>query len=494
MNRRGLISVAAVLAGIFFQWHGLHAQRLTLDEAIGVARMQSVEALAARSSFVSSYWAWRSWKASRLPSLNLYGNLASFDRSLRQLQNFETGELVYTSNYNMQNSLGLSIRQNIGFTGGTLSLYSDLTRIDEFGQSRSNTWYSQPVTVSYSQPLFAYNSFKWARKISPKEYEKARRVYVESMEEVTIKAVDCYFALLVARNDLDLARKNFGNTTRLLGIARERMKIGSTMRDEYLQLELRMLNDSISINENSVKVREAQMALNSLLGFDDRSEVEPVQDEYLPDIAMDYDMVLAKALENSSFSLDNEISLLTAESDIAQARAARGYSVEINARFGLSNSDSGFRETYRNLVDQEVVGLTFSIPVFDWGMGRGRVKEAEAAADVVRAKVAQAENDFRRSVFTAVGQFNNQRQQCNASRRASEIAEERYGLMIEKFRNGTADVTDLNTARAEYDSAAQKYITDIKNFWNYYYTLRKLTLYDFISGQDLDVPEEEMVR
>ena len=123
-----------------------------------------------------------------------------------------------------------------------------------------------------------------------------------------------------------------------------------------------------------------------------------------------------------------------------------------------------------------------------------RQKEAEAAADVVRAQVAQAENDFRRSVFTAVGQFNNQRQQCNASRRASEIAEERYGLMIEKFRNGTADVTDLNTARAEYDSAAQKYITDIKNFWNYYYTLRKLTLYDFISGQDLDVPEEEMVR
>ena len=66
--------------------------------------------------------------------------------------------------------------------------------------------------------------------------------------------------------------------------------------------------------------------------------------------------------------------------------------------------------------------------------------------------------------------------------------------MIDKFRNGTADVTDLNTARSEYDSAAQKYITDIKNFWNYYYTLRKLTLFDFLSGQDLDVPEEEMVK
>ena len=74
--------------------------RMTLDEAIEVARSQSVAALEAKASFVSSYWAWRSYKASRLPSLNLYGNLASFDRSLRQLQNFETGELVYTSNYN----------------------------------------------------------------------------------------------------------------------------------------------------------------------------------------------------------------------------------------------------------------------------------------------------------------------------------------------------------------------------------------------------------
>ena len=488
------LTIITISFGILLSGSAALAQQLTLEEAIGVARMQSVEALAARSAFVSSYWAWRSWKASRLPSLNLYGNLASFDRSLRQLQNYETGELVYTDNYNMQNSIGLSIRQNVGFTGGTLSLYSDLTRIDEFGQERSNTWYTQPITLSYNQPLFAYNEFRWAKQISPKEYEKARRVYVEAMEEVTVKAVDSYFALLVAQKDHELARKNFANTSLLLGIAGERLRIGSTTRDEYLQLELRMLNDSISVNETAVQVREAHMALNSLLGYDAQTEVEPVLEEGLPAIEMDYDLVMEKALANSSFSLGNEIDLLTAESEIARAKAARGYSVEINARFGLSNSATGLRETYRNLVDQEVVGLTFSIPIFDWGMGRGRVKEAEAAAEVVRAQVTQAENDFRRSVFTAVGQFNSQREQCGASRRASRIAEERYGLMTERFRNGTADVTDLNTARTEYDSAAQKYITDLKNYWNYYYTLRKLTLYDFLTGQDLDVPEEEMAR
>jgi len=140
------------------------------------------------------------------------------------------------------------------------------------------------------------------------------------------------------------------------------------------------------------------------------------------------------------------------------------------------------------------VGLTFSIPIFDWGEGKGKVKRAEAAAEVVKAQVMQAENDKRISLFTAVGQFNNQRQQCSVSRRALSIAKERYGIVMEKFRMGKASVTDLNTSRNESDQALRTYINDISNFWNYYYTLRKLTLYDFVLGRDLDVSFDELVK
>lgn len=82
-----------------------------------------------------------------------------------------------------------------------------------------------------------------------------------------------------------------------------------------------------------------------------------------------------------------------------------------------------------------------------------------------------------------MGQFNNQSQICRVSERAQGIAAERYALIMEKFRNGSATVTDLNTARSESDNAIEKYITDLSNYWNYYYTLRKYTLYDFIEGK-----------
>lgn len=467
---------------------------MTLSKAIQYARERSVTALSAKSEFISSYWAYRAYKASRLPSINLYGNLLSFDRSLTQLQNYETGEIVYANTFNMQNRLGISIDQNITFTGGTLSLYSDISRIDQFGEDKGHMYYAQPVSLSYTQPLFAYNTFKWEKKIAPKEYEMAQRVYIETMEQVNLYAVEYFFNLLLAEKNYEIAVMNHSDTEKMLAIARSRMELGSVTRDEYLQLELRLLNDSISVNEMSMALKEAQMQLNSLLGFDEAYEIDPVLDDYIPGIVMDYGMVLDRALNNSSFRLRHEIDMLQADQNIAKAKADRSGTVSLNANFGLSNTDRTFKNVYLGLLDQEIVGLSFSFPIFDWGMGKGRVKEAEAAAEVVRAQAAQEENDYRRSVFTAVTQFNNQRGQCGVSQRASKVAAERYGLVMDRFRSGSVSVTDLNTARSENDEAYRKYIEDISNYWEFYYKLRQLTLYDFVLMKEIEVDFFEMLE
>ena len=469
-------------------------EQMSLDEAIYTARMQSVEALQARQSFVSTYWAYRSYKASRLPSVYMVGRLMNYDRSLTLLQDPEDGTLNYVSSNNLQNSLGLQINQNITFTGGTLQVESDLTRVDQFGNSRGWMWYSRPVTVTYYQPLFTYNQFKWDKKIEPKAYEKGKRDYLESMESITINVVYAYHNLLLAKMNNETNRSNFVNSGNMLRIAKERLELGSVTKAEYLQLELRMLNDSIAINESDVQVREAQMMLSSLLGYDESFEISPIAQSELPDIRMDYDLVMQKAYENSSFTLENELSLLNADSNVALAKASRGFSFALNARFGMSQTGPEFPAAYKDLLDQEVVGISFSIPLFDWGLGKGKVQKAKAAQEVVKAQVQQSENDYRRQMFTAVSQFNNQRQQCLVSHRAMLIAAERYDLTMHRFREGNASVTDLNMAQTENDSAQRQYISDLCNFWIYYYTLRKYTLFDFINNCDLEIDVTEMIN
>lgn len=467
---------------------------MRLEDAISIARSQSVEAMSAKQSFISAYWSFRAYRASRLPSLVLYGNLANFDRSLTLLQNYQTGDMVYANTYNMQNSLGLAFNQNITFTGGTLSLYSDLSRIDQFGANRSLTWYAQPVTVSYNQPLFAYNQFKWDKLIEPKEYERSRRAYMEAMEEVGIDAVEAFFSLLLAKVDHETAESNFENSRTMYSVASERLKIGSISKDECLQMEMRMLSDSIQINETSIKLREAQMALNSLLGYDEKTEVSPSLDISLPDLALNYDMVLNKVMENSSFNLENDIAVMQAKSDIARAKANRGVSMTAHARFGLSNTAGSFEKVYSDPLNQEVVGLGFSIPLFDWGLGKGRVQKAVAARAVTEARVLQKENDFRRQIFSKVAEFNSQRGQCLVSARAAEIAQERYVLVLGRFREGAVSVTELINSQTEKDGAVSRNISDLGKYWKSYYELRKLALYDFIADCDLAVDTDELIQ
>lgn len=129
-----------------FAGYLLHAQQMTMSEAITEARNGSVQALEAKQSFISTYWAWRAFQASRLPSLYLYGNVGNFNRSLSLFQSHDDGSMRYVSSYNMQNGIGLQAHQNITFTGGTLYVYTDLNRIDQFGTGAKVTWHSQPVT------------------------------------------------------------------------------------------------------------------------------------------------------------------------------------------------------------------------------------------------------------------------------------------------------------------------------------------------------------
>ena len=146
----------------------LSAQQVTLNDAIRIAQENSLDAKSARFSFQASYWNYRSFRAELLPSLNLGGNLGNYNRSLVEARNYEDGHLAYVSNNTLSNSLTLSLDQEIVATGGRVSLMSYLHRLDQFTYN-DHTYNSQPLRISYTQPLRAYNALKWQKKTAPLE-------------------------------------------------------------------------------------------------------------------------------------------------------------------------------------------------------------------------------------------------------------------------------------------------------------------------------------
>ncbi len=473
----------------------LQAQiRLTMQDVVALAQDNSIAAMSNRNMFASAYWSHRSYKAELLPSLNLSASLANFNRSLVALQDYNTGAISYRANYTMNNDATLYFSQNIPWTGGTVSLSTSLNRLDQYSPERLTTYYAQPVYLSYAQSLWGYNRFKWSRKTAPKEYEAAKREYIERMEQVCQTAVMYFWNYASEMENYERALKSFDESKRLFEAARTRFGMGTITRDQLMQVEVSMLNDSLSLSTRAVSLRSALNRLCSYIGCQEDTQLELDIEYDIPDITLSYDDVLDRALSNSSFSLNQELQYIQAEQSVAQAKANRGIQASVNARFGLSGSANRIGDTFVSLQDQEVFGVSLSVPILDWGLARGRVRMAEAQAETTRNQLEQSMTDYRQDLETQVLQFNNQHGQCEISRHAADLAQENYDLALQNFGSGSMTMTQLDQLKEKRDNALSTYMSNVAAYWNQYFGIRRTTLYDYLTGTDISAEFDELIN
>lgn len=467
---------------------------LNMQQVIALAQENSIASMSNRNTFVSRYWSYRSYKAEMLPSLNLSADLVQFDRSLVALQDAQSGAIYYRNNYNMNNSARLYVSQNVPWTGGTLSLTTSMRRLDQYSPNRSTTYVASPVNLSYTQSLWGYNRFKWSRKTEPKNYELAKRQYIENMESVCQTAVAYFWNYVRDKEDYERAVKTFEDSKRLFEAGQTRFAMGTITRDNLMQIESSMLMDSLSVNTKKVTLRTTLNRLCSYIGYNEDTELNLIIDYNIPDITLDYEDVLERALNNTSFSLNQEISYIQTESSIAQAKANRGLSASIHANFGLSGSGDELNRTFVQLQESEQIGISLSIPLVDWGLARGRVRMAEAQALTTRNSLEQAMIDKRQNLLTQVMQFNNQRSQCEISARAAQLAEESYQLALQNFGSGSMTMTQLDQLKDKRDNALSTYVGNVQSFWSFYFQIRQTTLYDYATGTDISAEFDKLIK
>lgn len=488
-----IISLCLVASGVCGA-QVISPRTLNMQQVVELAQENSITAMSNRNTFASRYWSYRSYKAELLPSLNVSANIANFNLSLVALQDYNTGAISYRPNYNLSNDARLYLSQNIPWTGGTVSLSTSLQRLDQYSPARLTTYYAQPIYLSYAQSLWGYNRFKWSRKTEPKSYELAKRQYIESMEQVSQTAVSYFWNYVSTKEDYERAVKSFEDSKRLFEVGQTRFAMGTITRDQLMQIEVTMLNDSLSLNTRKVNLRTSLNRLCSYIGYTEDTELNLIIDYNIPDITLEYDDVLERALENSSFSLSQEISYIQTESSVAQAKANRGISASIRATLGMSGSADRFEDTFVQLQEQEQVGISLSVPLIDWGLARGRVRMAQAQALTTRNSLEQAMIDKRQNLLTQVMQFNNQRSQCEIAARAAQLADDSYQLALQNFGSGSMTMTQLDQLKQKRDNALSSYVSNVASFWNYYFQIRQATLYDYVSGTDISAEFDKLIK
>jgi len=424
--------------------------------------------------------------------VNFTGTLPSYNNSYGKYQQSD-GSYTYVQNNWLGLNGAISVDQNIALTGGRISLNSSLDYTRQLGRGAYNEYMSIPIGITLVQPVFGVNNQRWRRRIDPLRYREAQAAYLERTEEVTLTAIGHFFSLLNADENLTIALQNQQNAGKLHEIAVAKRKIGYISESELMQLELSALQAKGIVTEAQSNLNACMFQLRSFLGLSEQDVIAPLIPETLPSLRLLYDEVLEKAQENNSFAKNILRRRLEADYAVASAKGNQR-SINLFASVGYTGKDRTLAPAYDQLRGNQIVEVGVSIPLLDWGKRKGKVKVAESNREVVLSRTRQEQMTFNQDIFLLTGNFNNQASQLEIAAEADRIAGTRYITSIETFMIGKISVLDLNDAQRSKDEAKLKHILELYKYWSYYYRIRSVTLYDFLTGRTLDAEFEEIVR
>ena len=339
---------------------------ITLNEAIALARTQSVDAAVALNELKTSYWEYRTFRADLLPEVNLNGTLPNYNKSYSRYQNSD-GSYSFVRNNTLGLSGTLSIDQNLWFTGGKLSLASSLEYIKQLGSGGDKRFMSVPVSLELSQPIFGVNNLKWNRRIEPVRYAEAKAAFITATEQVTMKTITYFFQSAAGKKKiLKTAHQNKVNADRLYEVAVAKRKMGQISENDLLQLKLNALQGKADVTEAESNLNAKMFQLRSFLGLSEDENLNPMLPNSAPDMKMEYNLVLSKALDRNSFAQNIRRRQLEADYEVATARGNLR-SIDLFASVGYTGQDRDLTSAYKGLLDNQIVQVGVKVPILDLG-------------------------------------------------------------------------------------------------------------------------------
>lgn len=493
MNKLLLFSIVTLL---LFSTKKINAQeviKLTFQEVIKLSEEQSPNALMAKHTYRASYWNYRTFVAQYRPSLTLTGTTPDYSTAYDKVWNSQFERWDYKATNIISNYSSLVLSQNIGFTGGSISLSSDLTLYNDI-ENNSHRFISSPINIGLTQPLFRYNALKWQKKIEPLRYQAAKKTFITSIESVHQQAVSFFFSLALAQINKQIADINYSNADTLWRISKGRYELGTIAEDELLQMQLSWLNAETSRKEAEINLRDREIRMRSFLGFNENIRLELTLPTEIPSLQVSIQEVFDLAMANNPEILTQQLKLLAAQSNVAQAKAESGFNANLIASFGLRDQDPNFRLAYSDPNQQQRIRIGFSFPILDWGLGKGKYKMAKSSLELAQVQSEQTIADFQQNLYLDVEKFNLQAAQVGIAAKSDTVAQKMFEVTKQRFLIGKISVLELNNADSKKDQNKRAYVQSLQNYWNFFYNLRSLTLYDFVNKRPLETDYDNLIK
>jgi outer membrane protein TolC len=458
------------------------AQQITLQRAVETAQQQGLQSRAAASARDAALARDRAFGARLLPQFSLSGTIPRYNRSIIPVTQPD-GSTLFRPQQETNSDLRMDVSQRLPFSGGTLTLSSRLAQLRRSGSQSFETWNSSPFTVSLSQNILRPNTLGWDNREQGLRTDVAERQYLEAREDIAVQTSTLFFDLYAARVALNTATANAATNDTLYNINQGRFEVGKIGENDLLQSELALLRARTALDGARLDHDRAAAALRRVLNLPAGAPLDIEVTTDVPTFDADTNVAVAQALRNRSQMTDLELQDVQAQRRVSEARFATGPGATLFASYGYNATGPERNLAYRDLQEAQTVSLGLTMPLFTWGARSADIQAAHADRQRVVSSSRATRDEVAQEAHFAALQVAQSRRQLSIAAKADTVAAKRFEVAYNRYVIGRIGIDNLYVAQNEKDQARQQFVQSLRGFWNAYYRLRRLTLYDFESGR-----------
>ncbi|HUX94657.1 MAG TPA: TolC family protein [Bacteroidales bacterium] len=459
----------------------LPQQGLTLEQALNTAEINSPSMKKTRLNLIRSQENLNAQNAALKSQFALTLNPISYTQS-REFNNL----ISDYNTYNATESYGtFSVIQPIKLTDAKISLTNKFGYTDSYSEYSGTTTkgFNNNLALRLDQPLFTYNRTKLTLKELELALENSQLNYAIQLLALERQVAQAFYYVYQQQQSLDIAKQAYQNMQQSYEVSKNKVDAGISAREEMFQAELNLATTKSDYENALVSLENAKDDFKLLIGvtlFDDIIVIPNIAvDTVKVDIAFAIDQGLANRMELRQREIDIEIS----QFDLIQTKALNEFKGSLGLTFGLFGDNENLGNLYDNPTDNESIALSLSIPLWDWGERKARIKATEASIESANISAEEEQNNIVLGIRKIYRNLINLQNQIEIARQSVTNAQLTYDLNLEKYKNGDLTGMDLNIFQNQLSEKQLSYTNSLISYKLELLNLKIQTLYDFEKKQ-----------
>lgn len=276
--------------------------------------------------------------------------------------------------------------------------------------------------------------------------------------------VQNYYALVGARRHEDNAQRSADEALRFLELTRKQERGGEVARTDVIKAQIQYQQRQRDLQDATTASQKAQVEL-AVMVFPDPGQAFRTDDDLRPDTALPaFDEVQPAAVASSPDIRASEFEVKQANAGISSARAGYYPTFALDYFYGFNANVFAFHgpDGRNNL--GSVVQATATVPVWNWGTTRSKVRQAELQRHQAQFDLISNRRALQAALRSSYLEAQTAQSQIDSLKGSSDLSEESLRLTLLRYEAGEASALEVvdaqNTlmlARNAYDDGLTRY-------------------------------------